>query len=369
MKRYASLLAVFGLAAAPAAIAAGSTLSDILGNSEIAASGYIDASYDYLNSDGVFTSGVPSRVFDGTDAFIFHQAAGTLAYLPSEGFGGLVNLTLGHDASLIHSLGGDTGNFDATQAYLQYATGNWTVIGGKFVTASGAEVINSTTNFNASRSILFGYAIPFTHTGARATYKFSDALNVYAGVNNGWDQLSDANRQKTAELGAAFTPNKTFNLLAVAYSGSEPGLTDASGNVPTGNRTLVDVVATLNVTEALSFMINGDYAHQKNAISQGVGARWDGVAGYANYKVNDRWRTSLRFEYFNDKDGYRTGVAQKWKEGTATLVYSPAPSFDLLGEVRDDFSNKHSFVRDSSPHKSETSVILKAIFKFSTPTT
>ena len=47
-----------------------------------------------------------------------------------------------------------------TQAYVQYATGSWTFIGGKFVTLAGAETINPTTDTNFSRSILFGYAFP-----------------------------------------------------------------------------------------------------------------------------------------------------------------------------------------------------------------
>jgi len=51
---------------------------------------------------------------------------------------------------------------------VQYAHGPLTIIGGKFVTLAGAEVINSTLDTNYSRSILFGYAIPFSHTGARS---------------------------------------------------------------------------------------------------------------------------------------------------------------------------------------------------------
>ena len=45
---------------------------------------------------------------------------------------------------------------------------------GRFVTPIGAEVIESQDNWNYTRSILFGYAIPFNHTGVRATYAASD---------------------------------------------------------------------------------------------------------------------------------------------------------------------------------------------------
>ena len=52
------------------------------------------------------------------------------------------------------------------QAYLSLLTGKVQWDAGKFVTPMGAEVIESQNNWNCSRSILFGYAIPFYHAGA-----------------------------------------------------------------------------------------------------------------------------------------------------------------------------------------------------------
>ena len=54
------------------------------------------------------------------------------------------------------------------QAYAQYATGNWTIIGGKFVTLAGAEVIAPTGNTNFSRSLLFAYE-PSVHHEATSS--------------------------------------------------------------------------------------------------------------------------------------------------------------------------------------------------------
>ena len=52
----------------------------------------------------------------------------------------------------------------------------------------------------------------------------------------------------------------------------------------------------------------------RGATGGGTGsAEWDGFAGYFNYKIGDQWKTSLRGEYFDDKDGFKTGVVQKWK--------------------------------------------------------
>ena len=86
---------------------------------------------------------------------------------------------------------------------------------------------------NYSRSILFGYAIPFTHTGVRATYKVNDMLTVLGGVNQGWDAFEDPNHDKTLELepNGVFLSNGPGDPAAVEYA---PGIVRqiASKGVP-----------------------------------------------------------------------------------------------------------------------------------------
>jgi len=325
----------------------GPSLKDVLTTSGIDIHGYVDAAYSYLSGSGLFKSGVADRVFDTEpNSFNVHQAALTVDYLPKEGFGGLVNLTAGRDARIIASAGESTSNFDVTQAFVQYAHGPLTIIGGKYVTLAGAEVINSTLDTNYSRSILFGYAIPFAHTGVRLTYAASDQVNIIVGVNNGWDQLQDQNKQKTAELGVAFTPNKMFSLAVQGYSGVE----NTSPNTH-GRRDLIDAVGTYNATSQLTVVLNVDWGDQENAASvidgTNIKAKWDGAALYGNYQISDPWAVSVRVEYFDDKDGYRTGVIQKWKEGTATLRYMPNTNFELRAEGRYDRTDGNNFIDDA----------------------
>jgi len=45
------------------------------------------------------------------------------------------------------------------------------------------------------------------------------------------------------------------------------------------------------------------------------------------------------------KDGYRTGVVQKWKEGTVTVAYLPAKAWEVRGEYRADKSDKSAFLK------------------------
>ena len=381
--------------AADAAAPAVPTLSSVLDASGVSVTGYLDFGYTSLNATGQFVGGSPSRVFDtpnpatGKDysSFNLNQASITVSKAPKEGFGGLINVIAGQDANVFASYGagavaaGATNPYlnnhsvDALQAYASYTAGAVTVITGKFTSLAGAEVIASASDTNASRSILFGYAVPYTHTGVRATYAATDTFSLIAGVNNGWDQVADMNTDKTIELGFTAAPSKMFSLAGVYYAGKElaGGIAALPAQTSNGNRQLYNLVATLNATDKLSFVVEYDNASQDNAttLDGATTARWDGLAAYANYQFNEKWRTSLRSEYMNDKDGYKLAYAngattgQRWNESTLTLAYMPVASFELRGEVRGDSSTQNVFLSsDGTAKSSQTSVGLEALYKF-----
>jgi len=337
--------------------AAGPSAKELFDSWGVTFNGYVDGQFEYSSSPQ------PSlHVFDSRhDSFVLNQAAFTLAMQPKEGFGAVVNVIAGEDARVINSFSvpSSTNNFDVTQAFLQYAGGPWTVQAGKMLTLAGAEVIAPTLNTNVSRSLLFN-AEPFTHTGVRATYAASDKLSVIFGVNNGWNQTSDNNSQKTAELGLSLTPMKQFILTAQGYFGSE---VLASGT--SAERSLVDLVATFPVNDANTFIFNYDWGKQDKGGINGSDAKWSGVAGYFNHAFNETWRVSLRAEYFDDKDGFTTGTVQKVKEVTATFGYAPSKSFELRIEGRYDKSDSSTFLKNSkgTPDDKQSGFLLEALYK------
>jgi len=85
-------------------------------------------------------------------------------------------------------------------------------------------------------------------------------------------------------------------------------------------------------------------------------ATWQRIAGYVNYTINDQWHVSVRGEYFDDKDAYRT----------FTVAYLPTKSLELRGDLLFDRSNqnvildRHGVTADGS----QTSIGLEAIYKF-----
>jgi len=303
-------------------------------------------------------------VFDQqNNSFGLNQFGLTVAKQPKEGFGGLVNITVGRDAQFIHSSpeAAPGSMFDVTQAFAQYAGGPLTLIAGKFTTLHGTEVIASSGNTNVSRSILFG-AVPFTHTGVRATWALSDTVSLIAGVNNGWDQLTDTNKGKTAELGATLNPIKPLSITLSGYSGKE-------GAAPNeGTRSSLNAVASYTIIDPLSVGLEFLSVSQDipGAGGSTTKAKYSGVAGYVTYMFSPKFRGVLRGESFDDKDGLHFGTTgTKYKEVTLTAAYVASDSFEARVEGRRDNATNTVFTDYAgAASKTMTSIALQGLYKF-----
>lgn len=385
------------------------SLGKLFKKAHIEIKGYLDMGY-------VAHSQTPDpsvQVFDTSkNSFNLNQGSVTISRLPTEGIGGLVNLTAGSNAGVICSYGACSGNnlnsanttggsggyFDLTQAFMQYAKNTWTVMGGKYTTLAGVEYIDSGADTNVTRSILFG-KIPFTHTGLRAIDAVSDATTLTMGVNNGWDQVTGMTASKTAELALNQAFTKDTSLLLDVYSGDETVPTGAGfvsngmytantftayggNNARAGNRTLFDLVFTSNLTQSLTFILNADHASQQNEIiglnQVGTETYW-GVAGYLNYQINDQYRISLRGEQVRDSSGaafaYGSGAPlaaggvlvgpNTVREATLTLGYAPVKMFEVRAELREDRADKGLFAESNGVlSQTMTTYALQGVYKF-----
>jgi hypothetical protein len=368
MKKLLIASAVSAAFAAPtvalAQAARAPTLSQVLDASGISMSGYLDVGYTHADKN-IEGAGVSTRVFDSqNNSFALHQFGLSVSKLPRQGFGGLVNVTAGSDAQVIHSFPEPAGGgsmFDVTQAYAQYAGGPLTLIAGKFATLHGTEVIWSPSNTNVSRSILFG-AVPFTHTGVRATWAVSDTVSLIGGVNNGWDQLTDRNRDKTVELGATFNPITPLNISISGYSGKEPA---GTGN---GTRTSINAVASYNINNKIS--VGGELLDVSQDIPGAAGAttsqKYSGLAAYGSYMFTPKLRGVARVEQFDDKDGLHFGVAgTKYRELTATGAYLASDSFEARAELRQDKATNAVFRDfDGTTSKTLMTIAVQGLYKF-----
>lgn len=293
------------------------------------------------------------RVFDAQgDQFTLHQAELWIerSSTPESPFGFSIDVVAGDDAELIHAagLGDSSDSFDLTQAYLSYqvpGVDGLQLQAGKFVTLHGAELIRRSGNFHASRSFLFGFAIPFTHTGVLATYEASTAVTVTGGIVNGWDNADDNNDDKSVHAMVGLSPTESFSLTIGGTYGAEQE--DSSAK-----RSLIDVIATFTPTDRLTLMLNYDIGEEEEIVfdpSAGrlVDANWDGLAGYIAYEVNDVVSIGARAEYFSDDEGVRFGFSDPVTGGPAELELWEA-TFTARFKLHDDLAVSLEFRHDEA---------------------
>jgi len=202
----------------------------------------------------------------------------------------------------------------------------------------------------------------------RASFAPSDTITLYGGLNNGWDQLTDSNRQKTIELGATFNPVKPLTMTISGYFGNEN--IGPAGAIPNGERDLLDFVLNYIASNSLSFGLEALTFKQDNP--GGQAAKYQGLALYGSAMLNQQWRTSVRAEYFDDKNGFRFNtvsgggpLAVKYYEATLTLAYLPTSSVELRTEVRADKAKESVYVdSDGSTSKTLMTFGLQGLYKF-----
>ncbi len=229
---------------------------------------------------------------------------------------------------------------------------------GVFVTPAGAEVIEAKDNWNYSRSVLFTLAIPHYHTGVRATYKAGEKVTLMGGVVNGWNNLVENNGGKTALGSVTVRPIPALTFIENYIGGPEKHGNDSDW------RHLLDTVLTYRVSPQLSLMANYDYGRDT---SGEIGVRWQGIAGYLTYQPIKWLAVTPRVEYYDDAQGFMTGVTQRLKEATVTVELKSADNLLWRVEYRRDFSNQAVFKNDVNTfERNQQSIAVGMLYSFST---
>ena len=325
-------------------------------------SGFVDMYYMYN-----FNKTNPAlRNFDVThNSFSLNLAELALEKKPmaDSRAGYRIDLDYGPTTAIVHGAEpGGVGIYqNIQQAYVSFLapTGTGLQIDfGKFVTWNGYEVIETKDNWNYSRSLLFAVAIPYYHSGVRASYSPNDKVTVTGFLVNGWNNAQDNNTGKTIGAELTLKPTSAFTFIENYTGGPE------QTNTNTGFRNLSDTVATYTVNKQVSLAGNFDYG-KDGATNQ----TWWGGAGYLRYQVNDVVAITPRFEYLNDKDGFMTGTSQKPMEGTVTFEFKHKDGVVLRAEYRHDFSDVAFFTKDTgATSKSQDTVTVGLLYAFSTKT-
>jgi hypothetical protein len=279
-----------------------------------------------------------------------HVSAGmiTIDHSPAP-FGFHLDVGFGQAFDIIHA-----GNRDPEawkyfqQAYVSVKPKSWHGVeldAGEFASSAGVEVFATNQNYNYSRSLLYVWAQPYSHTGFRLQYPIGSHFTGSFQVVNGWNNVEPINSGRTFGFTGAYAW-KTVSWNHTWYVGPEhPGTTR-------GWRNLYDTSVVGTPNDHLTWYLNFDYVREKNI---GPGAsQWTGFAGAARYAIGKKYAVAARMEFFDDMDGVSTGTAQAVKEFTLTGEYKLTGWLMTRAEFRTDWSDQPFFPKKNQPNGATT---------------
>ena len=340
---------------------------------QIDVSGSVDFYYSYyLNK----TEPQLMRTFDlAHNSFTLGLAEVVLQKAPTAAsrVGGRVDLDFGTSADLVAAFepdpayGSDGPEIfrNLQQAYISVmASDQVTVDFGKFVTPLGAEVIESQNNMNYSRSVLFGFAIPFYHAGARVTMAASDQLTLAGYIVNGWNNVSDNNRDKTFIASATFVPSSQLTWYGNLIAGKEA---DFDGNLEQDMLWVFDTTLSFAATEMITLMANFDYGSATDAdpVTANDPATFWGIAAYARLQAQEDWALAGRVEYLDDSSDGFIAIGEKAQTFTVTSDHSIFGDLMARIEVRVDKTESDQFIDvDGDPKGTQPSLTVGLVYEF-----
>jgi hypothetical protein len=367
-----------------------------LSNLGLSLYGYVDVSY-VQNFKNPSTKVNQNRIFDvDSNSFrvqlaqiVLEKEAKTGGAL-ADAAGFRIKLNFGEDAEFTGgTFGGD--DVDFQEVYAQFIAPFGSGIDlrmGRMNTLIGYEVIESPYNPNYSRSWLFGFGQPFTTTGFRVAYDFTEEVSLAVGVINDFrGSISDDNNTKGVESALSYSPTDWLGLTAYGYFSTNEGAVGSSD----AGRLLGGGIIDIQALESTKIVLEAYYANQPNAskvpggegIPSGKNARWNGFAGYIIHDFTEQWGINFRGEIFEDASGFnscfgtgktggkpgscapdRGAGGQTLWETTYTLQYKPVPSLMTRLEFRYDKSDHKTFLKGTKAVDNQQTLAFEVIYLF-----
>ncbi len=225
------------------------------------------------------------------------------------------------------------------QAYVSFKpknAGGLQIDFGKFYTSAGAELTENNLTWSYGRGFLYTNG-PYYHFGTRISKPLHETFTVGVQIVNGWNNVEDNNSGKTLGFTTAWTPSKKFSWFNTYYTGPEKNDTNR------GKRNFYDTVVNLNPNDRTSFYVNFDYGKEGNVVDPAN--TWVAIGMSGRVQTTEKTALALRYEHYNDRDGFITGQAQKLNSFTVTGEYKWAEGLLARLEYRRDWSDKPYFDR------------------------
>ncbi len=93
--------------------------------------------------------------------------------------------------------------------------------------------------------------------------------------------------------------------------------------------------------------------------------KWQGIAVYAKAQATPTFAVIPRYEYYEDKDGFTTGTAQKLQEFTLTAEVKHTQGLIMRLEYRRDWSDVNFFTKTGLPTDNQNTFSVGFVYGFS----
>jgi hypothetical protein len=239
--------------------------------------------------------------------------------------------------------------------YVSYnLTSALNVTAGYMSTFIGYEVISPAANFNYSTSYLFTNG-PFQNAGFKATYTFSPAVSLMAGIfNDYWNAYQSGGKVNTFGAQLTVTPVKNWTAYLNVAAGDQSG-------------TEFDLTTAYQITPAFKLGLNA--ADFTAGSGYGYKGGFSGVALYPQLAVSKVVTLGIRGEYFSSKAGAYLNAGPPPGESVTGITFTAnvkAGPLTFIPEIRFDNSSKSDMFLDGSGNLTQgaTQFLMAAVYAF-----
>lgn len=270
--------------------------------------GHVDAYYTYnMNSPSpnttptagtlVFAPATTNRyrAYDGYhDQFTLAMAMMRLQKM-EDGTGFVIDFGFGQNTAVMAGYAESTQYIP--QAYMKWQMSpSWNLYFGKMMTHMGLESSYSVENWSYSRSLLYTFGLPISHTGLALEWKVSPTFVTTMYLYNNWSGAFEYNKTKNLGFRFDYTPSENFNIKYNVIGGNEKTA------IPDSIRIVHDLNFTWMMSSEFGLQVDSILGGENKA-QAGADVTWSSVLAGLLWKMGKN-AVDLRVEMFADTNGY-----------------------------------------------------------------